>query len=286
LKLAAHETIHEYYLHQHRNIENYLELCSSHPEAELVHQLRLSIKKLQAFNKLAEQLCLTDTDEHIHINNRVRQLYKMAGELRDTQVQIHLLATFEEQTCTAFPEFSKWLLKREKKRIAQFSKNPRNVMSHTTAHITHHKIGQSLALASDESILNCADTVLAGLSAKAHKLSEGTIDDQNLHRIRIITKQIRYILNIMQHSYPDFKLDEISVGSLREIEAATGHWHDSLVKVELLSKCMGKMQSIDNTTMLKYKKFLSACNSELYNAYQEACKVVKQELLSVNKDYK
>lgn len=277
--MAAHESIHEYYLHQHRNIELYLEQCLGHAEAELVHQLRLSIKKLQAFNKLAEQLCLTDTDEHIHINNRVRQLYTLAGELRDTQVQIHLLATFEEQTGTSFPEFSKWLLKREKKRIAQFSKNPRNVIPHTTAHSIHHKIGQGLVQASDATILNCADTVLAGLSAKAYKLSDGTIDDRNLHRIRIITKQIRYILNIMQHSYPDYKTDKIPVSSLREIEAATGHWHDSLVKVELLSKCMGKMQSIDNTTMLKYKKFLSTCNSELHNAYQEACRVVKQELL-------
>ncbi len=276
--MSAHETIFEYYLHQHSNIEKYLELCVSHADPEVVHQLRLSIKKLQAFNKLADQLWPAETHEHLQINNRTRQLYQIAGQLRDTQVQIDLLTTFEAQTGITYREYGQWLLKREKKKIKLFSKKKYKVIPHPTSLNIYQRTGENLARTCDESIIKCAVKVLAGLSLKAQKLSEGKIDDRNLHRIRIISKRTRYILNIIQHSYPDFTTGELLSASLREIEAATGHWHDSLVKVELLGKCMIKLQSADNKTMLKYKKLLYAFNSELHHAYVEACIVVQREM--------
>ena len=89
--MTAHKSIHEYYMQQHRNIEYYLEQCAEKAEAELVHELRLSIKKLRAFHKLAGPLCPEDTDDLIHVKRRVRKLFRIAGELRDTQVQLHFM---------------------------------------------------------------------------------------------------------------------------------------------------------------------------------------------------
>ena len=246
---------------------------------ESVHELRLSIKRLRALNKLVDQFCLSDTDEHIHIKHRVRQLYKLAGQLRDTQVQLHMLALFEEKTGTEYIEFSKWLLRRKKKKIARFTSKPRHVVPHATARVTHDKIGNKLALSTDETILQSAGIVLKELFSKAQKLAGGDITERNLHRIRIITKQIRYISNIMHQSYPDYKSDALSDESMREIEFASGNWHDSLVRVELLNKFLDSMQSEDNTTMLKYKKLSYICTAELDIAYQEACRVVRKEIL-------
>ena len=276
--MAAYETIHEYYLHQHRNIENYLELCLIHPEVELVHELRLSIKKLRAFHKLAEHLSLNEIDEHIHIKNRVRKLYKVAGQLRDTQVQIQLLSLFEEQTGTDHSEFSKWLLSREKKQISRFSKNPERVVPQATAQSTHQKIGNLLAIANDETILDGAGKVLSGLCVKAQKLTAGEMNNRKLHRVRTITKRMRYILNIMHHSYPDFKFNEVSIESLRNIEAAAGHWHDNLVRVELLSKFLDRMKFGDDSEKFKYQKLLNACKAELHIAFNDASQIVMNAL--------
>lgn len=282
--MAAHETIHEYYLHQHRNIEYYLELCVSHPEAELVHELRLSIKKLRAFHKLAEQLFSGDNEEHIYIKHRVRQLYKVAGQLRDTQVQIHMLTLFEEQTGIDYPELDKWLLKREKKRIQRFGKKPQQVVPHTTAQSTHQKIGNLLAEANDETILNGALKVLSGLCSEAQTLAADNMNDQNLHRIRTITKQMKYILNIMNHSYPDFKFSKVSVESLREIETAAGQWHDNLVRIELLGKFMDRMKSTDDSEKFKYQKLHNACKSELDISYIETFRIVRKTLCAEGQD--
>jgi len=278
--MAAYESLVEYYLHQHNHIDHYLELCLNDADAELIHELRLSIKKLRAFNLLAERLCLTDTEEHIHIKHSVKQLYKRAGQLRDTQVQIQLLLAFEAQTGIEYPEFSKWLRRREKKRIKRFGKKPKHAMPIATPIDVHLKIIDMLTKADDETIRNDAGIVLHGLFAKAQKLSKGEMNDRDLHGVRILSKQLRYIITIMQHSYPDFKFNDLSVDLLREIEEATGHWHDSLVKVESLGKCIGRLQSSDNITLAKYEKFLSASYSELHIAYSDACTLVRRELHS------
>jgi CHAD domain-containing protein len=267
-------------LHQHRNIVNYLELCLNHPEAELVHELRLSIKKLRALHKLAEHLSVNTIDEHIHIKSRVRQLYKVAGKLRDTQVQIELLARFEDQTGIRYPEFDKWLKTREKKQIQRFGKKPKQVAPQATALSTHQKIGDLLALTDDETILSSAADVLSGIYSTAQDLSAGNMNERKLHRIRTITKQMRYIINIMAHSYRDFKFDEISIESLREIEAVAGNWHDNLVRIELLDKFLSKVKPDDDSGKFKYQKIGYACKSELDIAYNEAILIVHKALSS------
>lgn len=280
--MPAHESIHEYYLHQHRNIEHYLELCMSHPEAELVHELRLSIKRLRAFHKLAEQLYSGDNAGHINIKQRVRKLYKVAGQLRDTQVQIHLLTSLEEKTGMEYPGFGKWLLKREKKRISRFERKPQQLVPHSTNQNTHEKIGKLLALATDETLLIGVREALSGLYQKAQKLSVGSMNERNLHFIRTHTKQMKYILNIMNHSYPDFVFREISIDSLREIEVAAGHWHDNLVRIKLLDKFMNKLKSADEEVKLTYQKLYTACKTELDISYNETSVIVRKALKADN----
>jgi CHAD domain-containing protein len=282
--MTAHESIHKYYLRQHRNIEHYLESCLSLPEPELVHELRLSIKKLRAFHKLAEQLHPGDQAERIYIKHRVRKLYKAAGQLRDTQVQIHLLTAFEEQTGIQYPDFGKWLLSREKKRISRFGRKPQHFAPHSAALSTHEKIGNLLEQSTDETILDAAGKAMTSLYLKAQKLTSGSMDERNLHLTRTITKQMRYILNIMNHSYPDFIFSEVSMNSLREIELAAGHWHDNLVRVELVNKFLDKLNLVDESEKLKYQKLYRACKSELDITYSETYRIVRKALSSSDQD--
>ena len=278
--MPTQESLHDYYLHQHRNIENYLELCMIHAEAELVHELRLSIKKLRAFHILAEELCPSEMEKHIHIKNRVRRLFRIAGQLRDTQVQIHMLVLVQDQSGIDYPEFSKWLLKREMKRILRFGRKNLHVLSHATADATLQKIGDWLDSASEASILTGAGMVLADLNAKSMKLSAGKMNEQDLHLIRTITKQIKYILNIMHHSYPNFKFSGVSVDSLHKIETSVGNWHDNLVRVGLLEKFMGKSRFEEDSQLFpQYLDMFKGCKAELNVAYKEAYRIVRSELL-------
>lgn len=277
--MAAYESLVEYYLHQHNHIDHYLELCLNDADAELIHELRLSIKKLRAFNKLIRQLFVADSCEQVHINHRVTILYKLAGEIRDTQVQINLLASYEEQEGAEYEEFRNWLLKREKKRIERFNRKSHHVIPHATANIARNHTIKMLTPKNDETVIECSEKVLDGLFEKARKLSEGDINERNLHQIRIKTKQLRYILNIIQHCYPDFEFYKISIDSLREMEAAVGQWHDNLVRVEYLDRCIEKLKLTDNDELLIYGKLLDSFGSDLNTTYQETCYIVKKRLL-------
>lgn len=282
--MAAHENIHEYYLHQHRNIENYLELCLIHPEVELVHELRLSIKKLRAFHKLAVYLFLDDAGEQIHIRHRVQRLYKTAGQLRDIQVQIMLLTAFQEQTGIEYPEFSKWLNKREKKMLLRFSKKPGQVSPKAITQGTQQKIDALLAVADDAAIINGTVKVLTAMYSEVQDLTAITLNNRNLHHIRTVTKQMRYILNIIHHSFPDFKFDKISIETLREIEVAAGNWHDKLVRIESIEKCINKMKFTDESEKFKYQKLYNACKAELDISFSETSLLVRKALLPESQD--
>ncbi len=278
--MASRLNLSEYYVHQHHNIRHLLEQCKSHADAEMVHEFRLSIKKLRAFNELVRQLCLNEMGGCIAIKNRARQLYKLAGQLRDTQVQMHMLSMFEKQTNTLYPDFSRWLTKREKKRISRFSRKLQNKIPRVTTGITFKKIEHRLAQTDDTTMLDNAAKVLESMQLKALELINGDLYNQNLHRLRIIIKKMRNIFNIILHSYPDFHYHGKSVDSLLQIETSLGQWHDKLFRIELLGRFIKKIKPSDYSAMDKYQNLFKDCNSELENAFTEATKITKRELNS------
>lgn len=278
--MAASESIYEYYLHQLSNSENYLEQCMVHAEPEVVHQLRLCIKKLRAFNILAKEIGFTRHEEHKRMTFRTKKMFKLAGQIRDIQVQILLLVAHEGKTGMAYPEFSKWLIKRENKRISRLCRIPYKDKNQETSGNDLKTAFSGIADASDETVINSAVNVLVGLYSKMRKLATGYISDENLHRIRKIAKQLKYIQNVMFSCYPDFHFDPIiHISTLREIDVAAGHWHDRLLRIELLGRCIEKLDAADEHTILKYQEFLNVCYSELDVAYEEACSIVKSKLL-------
>ena len=90
-------------------------------------------------------------------------------------------------------------------------------------------------------------------------------------------------MSIMQHSYPHFKISEMSVHSSREIEAATGYWHDCLVQNELLSKFIRTLPKTDDAEVLNYEMLLAERKSVLDSAFNVACNVVQRVLKPVVK---
>jgi CHAD domain-containing protein len=277
--MATSESIYDYYLHQQSNSENYLEQCMVHAEPEVVHQLRLCIKKLRAFNILAKEIGLSRHEEHKRMTFRTKKMFKLAGQIRDIQVQILLLSAYEEKTGSTYPEFSKWLVKREKKRISRLCRIPRKDKNQETSGNEPNAAFSGIVDASDETVINSAVIVLDGLYSKVQKLATGYISDENLHRIRKIAKQLKYIQNIMFSCYPDFHFDPIHISTLREIDVAAGHWHDKLLRIELLGRYIETMQESNEQTTRHYHELMDVCFLELDVAYEEACSIVKSKLL-------
>ncbi len=271
--MSSCDSIHQYYLHQHHVIERCYDGFTAGPDPELVHQLRLGIKKLKAFEVLSAYLLPEGESRERNLNKDLKQLFKIAGELRDTQVQIKMLAEFEQNDGHNLTEFEVWLIKREKKRIRQFSEKRKAHGLHPLMHDRHRETSDILARADDDAILKSATTALQCLYTHAYKLSGVDISDKNLHKLRTITKKMRYIYSMVHHSYPSFEYDKISIASLREIEVAAGHWHDCLVGVELLGIFIDGLDENDQDLILKYRSLPELFKSRLDEAYNVACKL-------------
>jgi CHAD domain-containing protein len=277
--MSKPESILEYYHHQLQNCEVFLDECRTLAQPEMVHQLRLSIKKIRAFNKLARQIGIIDSSSNKDLSPGLKKMFILAGRVRDTQVQIKILETYQQQSSIDYNEFHKWLLHREKKKISRLNKATDRKLpgSSISKHIS--ETDNSTSLPQDEYILSKATEAVNDLYAKAQKLSVGYISNDALHRIRRITKQMRYILTIIINSYPEFSYSQISIASLREIETAIGNWHDNLVRMEMLDIFFSKIPYNDNSITSKYKTFSVHCLEELKSTYESTSLIVKDKLL-------
>lgn len=272
-------SIFEYYLHQRNNSEDYLAQCRVHAEPEAVHQLRLCIKKLRAFNKLAVKLGLTTHFSQLQIAFHLKKMFRLAGQIRDIQVQIQLLGKYQEDTATDFPEFYKWLLIREAKRIAKLSAKKSKGGNKLYSNSDNDDLSNRFSRLSENTIQGCGLSLLDDLYSRAIDLSDGSISNDNMHLIRKIVKQIKYLLNMMQSSYPDFMYDRILIIELKEIDVTAGDWHDKLLRVDLLNRFLAGRHKPEIALVPEYQKFLDVCMAETESAYAETCQVVKRILL-------
>jgi len=265
--MAVHETLHDYYMHQHSHLEYYVKCCENSTDPETVHELRLSIKKLRALNILAGQFAENYRDKPFRLKRRIRRVYQLAGELRDTQVQAEMHSAFEKLTGSEYPEYRSWLQQRELKKRTLFYKTVHHASSSATMQTGQKQVSRILANAESKSILQNSRKIIADLYKKAEQLTSGTINERSLHSVRKVSKQLRYIISIIQHSYPEFRFKKISVETLRVIEEEAGHWHDCLVRVEFLIKYTGKLSLRNHSAAARYQKLLGIYNSEHEEAF-------------------
>jgi CHAD domain-containing protein len=217
--------------------------------------------------------------EHMQQNFSMKKMFKLAGQIRDTQVQIQMLDAYEQKVSVVFPEFSDWLLKREKKRISKLCNQAAKRVAHVTTYNELQAMQPFYTELNDELMTDAAVDLLNRMYTKAQKLSTGYISNENLHSIRKIAKQLKYILNILISCYPEFHFDRIPISALREIDVTVGHWHDNLLRIDLLGRCIEKMQVDDDEASQKYKEFMDYCNVSLIESYEQACEIVKSNLL-------
>jgi len=274
--MSVQRSIHQYYVHQCQLIEHCYKGYLYNPDPELVHQLRLGIKKLRALDILAGYLKPEGGFTQKCYEKNLKKLFKISGELRDIQVQIKMHAESGIIETLDFGEFGDWLLKREKKRILSFSdtkKNPENLCFEQPA---DQETGRILAEAGDNAVQEGARSALEGLFTSANKLLSGPISAADLHNLRKVTKQIRYIYSMVKHSFPGFEFEKISIEELREIEVAAGHWHDCLVRVELLAKFMARLHNQEPAIVQKYELLAGFFKTGHDEAYRQACRACEK----------
>lgn len=242
-----------------RKLSRLLHEVRQKPAPEPVHRLRTTVRRIEAiFDSLPEE-------NHDKLRRQLRDLRRLAGSVRDLDVQQRLLKSVraeghpEQKEAVALKLAGK-RGKREKKLLAMLDAD-----SVAGLRKRLHRLGVDLREAGDDAhSVALRDPVRAALDQFAELSTEiDSLTPQSLHEFRTRSKRIRYLAEI-GCGQPD---GELVVRELERIQDAIGLWHDW----SELSRLSAKVLADRPHAML-----LSVLRTTLASQYAMALRTVRE----------
>jgi CHAD domain-containing protein len=262
MRIPMHDNLLAYFRKHQQNLEHYLALCAEETEPENVHQLRVSIKRLRAVLQFTNQVSCNDEIIAEKQLKSLRKLFKVAGSVRDVQVQQILIREYESDMDLRFGQYLTFLEKLEKKAIKNFYSFNKDVRPAHKLNAEHELIEKSLAILTHEEIKSGSEKLLSSRCKTVSQMLAEKPDDKKLHKTRTIIKQMRYILGIIQKSAPDILAKTVSLEQLSEAEVLLGKWHDMVVGIGFLKDFMKKADFNHAIEDEHYKNLAKKLNRE------------------------
>jgi CHAD domain-containing protein len=229
-----HQDLLEYFQKHQRHLEHFLALCIEKTEPELVHQLRVSIKRMRAVLHFAGHVIGTEEIDAKKQLKSLRKLFKITGSIRDVQVQQKQIPEYESELNTHFEAYKTYLLNLEKQSIKDFYSFIEDSKPIHKLDAGRDFIEKSLAALTPEEIRLRAGQLLAGRCDTLRLMLHARPDDKKLHEMRTIIKQMRYIMSVMRKNEKQAAETIVSQESLAETEELLGKWHDVVVGIGFL----------------------------------------------------
>lgn len=265
--MTVTHSVHDYYMEQHSAILESVTQCLVSPDKANIHKLRLRIKKIMAFNLLAEMLCAQESEEHIHISRKIRKLFKLAGKVRDLQVQLDFFTLLPNANSPEKKRFAVYLQKKQDRKISAFSNSPHAFIHHSIPPHFHENIRLTLAKTDTEQVKHALTQVMQSLKNYRNELQSKEISNKELHTLRKTTKQLRYLISISKELMPDLIPIDSDIESLRNIEAFTGRWHDRVIGYKLLHSYIKKHTRPESKSRKNLELLLKDVHSMINQEY-------------------
>jgi CHAD domain-containing protein len=252
----------DYWTIQQNNIDKYIDMCVQCAEAETVHQLRVSIKKLKAVFKLIEHLSpKADFSPKKHLKN-LRKLFKQAGILRDMQVQILMVKGMESEHNISYNGFVNFLLKKESASLKRFYEGLAAFGDLHELEEQYMLADQKLAENNQEKMGKRTLRLFNRRFSRVDKLLASSPGDRELHKIRMLLKQIRFLLSALRETNIGLNQYTASISHLHEIELILGNWHDRVIMIDNLHRFLKGKVCKEISQRDKYRKLSEIVSDE------------------------
>ena len=197
----------------HKEFDKYFQRVKKHARQEDIHQLRVALKKMKTI------LHMVDPENKILKSSerkRIRRLFKLAGVIREAQVNIKLVKNIDDKTLEAYRYFLSEQISYGAKALQQFTaeKSATDFFSKKTL----KKISEKTKRYNESHQLDEFRTsVYQRIQRYIHYSG-----DKILHEIR---KEIKHLLFITKFDHVDDDKRE----SLNHLAEKLGIWHDQAV---------------------------------------------------------
>ena len=253
------ECLWTYYGNLQRIVEENYNLAVRFADVEGVHDMRVGIKRMRAYFNLIEWINPV-FQAKLHIKP-IRRLFKVAGKVRDIHVQQELMRRWASELDLEISEYYNFLKQKEteeRKRFTGFAKKKfdpdvfqsnwtliQNVLSFISTEYIQFKSEERFNAQIEELI--------------KFKEKENFVED-DYHAIRILSKETRYTLEVLQTCFPPKNIWTQLNETLRKVHQALGRWHDddmSLLFLDGFLLSYAGKSFFDRNSYVKYKKSLA-----------------------------
>jgi CHAD domain-containing protein len=193
-----------------------------------VHEMRLCMKRLRALFLFFEAL------EPDVINTKIilsgfRKLFKLAGHIRDIQIQKKLALHLENEMNVSFSEYIHYLNKLEKKAIKAFEKKMHGYEPEHDFNMIRNIISETLSNYPSDDISVRGKEIILDKFLLVNKMILKKLNTVQLHAIRTKLKQISYLLKIWKGHDNVTQVIPVERYDLQMVEIKLGQWHDYVV---------------------------------------------------------
>jgi CHAD domain-containing protein len=237
--MSVQKTITQVYK-AHEDAFNKSLVTAKNLKEKQVHKLRVEIKNL----RILFDLLKTVSQGKLHVKPALKLLtpvFKKAGEMRTSHLNIDLTKTFRSPVISRFREHLKEKEKQAGKKLVKKIKDFKiEKLDHL--HKDHLKAFQKVG---NDTIESSSKTFMKEEFAKV-KTEMGDIhNDEVLHDIRKRLKTVKNLGKLLDEMHPDKELQK-ELKKINHTYERIGEWHDAIILVEELEKYVEKHEtSID-----------------------------------------
>ena len=246
--------LQKYYFKQKNEFETYYKKLLSHKNIDDIHKLRLAIKKLRTLLMLIELTTKESIDKKrpYHLYSK---LFKSAGRVRETQINIELLRKAGVKDNAAIYPFYNDKLDTDLKHFHNELSN----FNHKQFYELHKRLEKKIG---DISASDFQRIVVDMLKIELHqilKLIGNLSNSTDLHKIRIRTRVLKELIILLKKINPNDQ-SATFLKNLKNTYIYLGDWHDH----EVLTKSLNSVHSqkkkgieigeLDQITKIFHKK--------------------------------
>jgi CHAD domain-containing protein len=253
------ECLWTYYGNLQRIIEENYNLAVKYSDEDGIHDMRVAIKRMRAYFNLIEWI--NPVFQAKQTLKPIRRLFKAAGNVRDIHVQQELVRKWTSELDLEMSEYYNFLKQKEMEERKRFLPSAKK-FDFGVFLKNWSLIKNSLAFISTEYIQYKAEERLSTQIEELVKFrtKENFIEDDH-HAIRILSKETRYTLEVLQKCFPSKDLWTQLNEALRKVHQALGRWHDDDVARQFLDNFLfiySGNRFYNRSSYTKYKRNLTS----------------------------
>lgn len=226
-----------------------------------IHKARVDLKKIYALLSFFDMLGLKPFNSK-ETKKILKEVFAASGKIREIQMNLIYLEGLEETETEIqlYSEYLKSLYKKKTKRFIQSvirfdEKEFKQIRGSIRQNCRNIKIGK---------IINKCDDYFQVHSSRISKFRSGSVDIENVHRIRKEMKNISAIAKLLKYLYVDEFLEKL-ISEVDKTEVIIGEWHDRVILRDSLEYFMNKEKTKPVRKFIKLEKIKADLDKEIDN---------------------